>query len=137
MGTLMNILMDSSVLVGLERDELVLENLETLARGRRFCISVVTASEWLHAVHRGNRAQRRGTRARLVDDLLEVVPTVPIDMQIARMHSEIWADLWEAGRMIGGQDIWLGATAITRELTLVTRSVRGLDRIAGLAIERW
>jgi tRNA(fMet)-specific endonuclease VapC len=40
-------------------------------------------------------------------------------------------------KIIGGNDLWIAAHALTERLTLVTNNEREFRRIAGLRIENW
>lgn len=63
----MGTLIDSSVLIAVERGHL---NLEDLLAGRMdedFAVSAVTASELLHGVHRANTPAQRSIREAFVE----------------------------------------------------------------------
>jgi predicted nucleic acid-binding protein len=134
-------LIDSSLLVAHERGSLDLTELsrERIA-GREeeaFYVSVVTASELLHGVHRADDPARRAQRSAFVEAILSQIPVLAIDLPAARAHAELWAGLAVAGTPVGAHDLWIAATAVSRGLALVTLNRREFDRIPGLVVEDW
>ncbi len=131
----MGVLIDTSVLIEFERGRL---NLEPYLSGRgqeEFFLSMITASELLHSVHRAVDSQIRMKRSAFVEALLERFPLLPVDLAIARTHAQVWADLAGAGKMIGPNDLWIASTALAHGLTMVTANVREFDRVPGLVVE--
>ena len=61
-------------------------------------------------------------------------PHLPVRKQ---PNGRLRADLAAAGRLIGGNDLWIAAHARAADLTLVTNNVREFERVEGLAIEDW
>lgn len=100
-------------------------------------MSAVTASELLHGVHRANSARRRTRRRAFVEAIFAGVPILPIDLDVARIHAQIWADLRTRGAVIGAHDLFIGATALAHGLTVATRNERHFGRIGGLSVTRW
>ena len=133
----MGVLIDSTVLIAHERGRLDLP--EKLARheDEEFFISVITASELLHGVHRAQDSKIRTQRSALVEAVLERFPILQVDLATARIHSRVWADLASAGLVIGPHDLWIAATAIAHGLTLVTSNLREFRRVTGLNVEQW
>ncbi len=130
-------LIDTSVLIEHERRRLDLEP-HVFARGdEQTLLSVVTASELLHGVHRARDAPTRTRRSAWVEGVLERFVVLPIDFPTARAHAGLWADLASRGKIIGPNDLWLAATALAHGLTLVTANGRELDRVPGLDVEVW
>ena len=103
----------------------------------RVLLSVITASELLHGVHRAIQPAVRTKRAAFVEAILERFPLLPVDLVTARTHAQVWAELAAAGQMIGPHDLWLAATCIAHGLTMVTANVREFARVPGLAVEVW
>lgn len=133
----MGVLIDTSVLIEYERGRLNLE--PHLARhGQEECfLSVVTASELLHGVHRAVEPQIRMKRSAFVEGLLERFSLFPIDLATARTHAQVWVELARAGKMIGPNDLWIAATALTHGLTMVSANVREFECVPGLIVEVW
>ncbi len=130
-------LIDSSVLVAAERRILDLDARLADHREEAFGLSVVTASELLHGVHRAPDSERRIQRERFVEGLLQRLPVLPVDLPVARVHAAIWADLAVKGVSVGERDLLIGATAIAHAYDIVTRDERSFPRIPGLVVIRW
>lgn len=128
----MAVLIDTSPLIALERGG-ALEALDAAVADEERAISVVTASELLHGVHRatGERALRR--RA-FVEHILATIDPVPISPAVARVHAQLWAVLEAGGTPIGAHDLWIAATALSNGYGLVTGNVRDFDRVPGLRV---
>ena len=128
----MAFLIDTSVLVELERRREAPE-LERLIDDQANAISVVTVSELLHGALRAPE-ERRIARLAFVDHLLARIEAVPISETIARLHAHLWSELVADGRMLGPHDLWIGATALSRDLTVATLDERDFRRVPGLAV---
>jgi tRNA(fMet)-specific endonuclease VapC len=57
------------------------------------------------------------------------------DVAIARRYAEIRSYLRARGLLIADNDLWIAATALTHDLTLVSRDAH-FDRIPGLRVLR-
>lgn len=133
----MGILIDASVLIAAERGRGNLtEKLADLGN-EEFFLSVVTASELLHGLHRARDETTRARRSAFVEAVLQGFPLLPIDLPTARLHAQIGADLASRGLVIGPNDLWLVASAIAHGLSLATGNVREFNRVPGLTVEPW
>lgn len=133
----MGVLIESSVLIGLDRGHVAIEQELAGREEEEFFLSVVTASELLHGVHRATSADVRARRSAFVEAVLARFPLLAIDLPTARTHAQLWAELASAGSMIGPHDLWVAAACIAHGLTLVTGNVREFRRVPGLTIESW
>lgn len=133
----MGVLIDSSIFISAERSGL---DVSRYVRGREeepTYLSVVSASELLHGVHRATAPAVRARRLAFVEAVLAAIPVIAIDLAVARSHSRLWAELSQQGNMIGVHDSWLAATCLAHGLRLATGNVREFARVPGLDIERW
>lgn len=127
----MALLIDTSVLIEAERRERSLSaNLGDADRA----ISVITASELLHGVHRARSDTARTRRAAFVESLLSALEALPITMAVARIHAEIWTALKNDGDLIGAHDLWIAATALSQGMAVATANVRDFERVPGLEV---
>ena len=133
----MAVLIDSSTLIAHERGRLDIARNLSQREQEKFFISVVTASELLHGVHRAVERKVRNRRSAFVEAVLQQFPLLPIDLATARSHARIWAELASAGKVIGPHDLWLAATCIAHGLTIITANMREFSRVPGLAVEIW
>jgi len=128
-------LIDSSVLIAAERGGLKLEAVLPRHALDEAAISAVSASELLHGVVRARSASHRHRRQQFVEALFSLLPVLPFDLQAARVHARIWAKLAQDGSMVGERDLMIAATALSRDLLLITRDRRSFPRIPSLRIE--
>lgn len=133
----MGVLIDASVLIEHERGRVDLTRHLEGREEEEFFLSVVTASELLHGVHRARDAGIRARRSAFVEAILERFPLLPVDLPTARTHARIWAELMSAGTPIGPHDLWLAAAAVAHGLVLVTANLREFQRVPGLTVESW
>lgn len=133
----MGVLIDASVLIAYERGLKTPGGWIARHRVEESFLSVVTISELLHGVHRAREGEIRRHREAFVQAVLEEVPFIPIDLPIARTHALIWSDLASRGAMIGVHDLWLAATCLTHDLSILTANAREFQRVAGLSVELW
>lgn len=133
----MGALIDASLLIAAERGELDLETAIEGSEDTDFALSAITASEFLHGVHRADTSRRRSRREAFVETLLARLPVIPFDLIAARVHARLWARLASEGATIGAHDLVIAATAIARGLDVVTRDERSFPRIEELSVIRW
>jgi tRNA(fMet)-specific endonuclease VapC len=62
---------------------------------------------------------------------------VPITEAIISRASDIYADLYKCGQLIGDADILIAATALEHGLVLSTNNEHHFSRISGLTIDNW
>ncbi|MCE9635464.1 MAG: type II toxin-antitoxin system VapC family toxin [Planctomycetes bacterium] len=133
----MAVLIDSSILIECERGRLDLAAQLARRPDDDFFVSVVTASEILHGVHRAEQPGVRARRSAFVEAVLAQFPLLDVNVATARAHARLWADLAATGSMIGPHDLWLAATCIANDLAIVTANVREFRRVPGLVVEEW
>lgn len=133
----MGILIDSNILIGFERRGAELSSRISGREEEEVFLSVISASELLHGVHRAATPKVRAHRLAFVEAVLSSFPLLEIDLATARSHAELWSQLEQRGQMIGVHDSWLAATCLAHGLTLATRNVREFTRVPGLTVEAW
>jgi tRNA(fMet)-specific endonuclease VapC len=133
----MGVLIDASILIEAERGRLDVERHVTRHGEDEAFLSVITASELLHGVHRATDPDIRARRAAFVEAVLERFPLLAVDLACARAHARLWAELRQSGAIIGPHDLWLAGTCVAHGLTMVTGNVREFARVPGLDIEVW
>lgn len=72
-----------------------------------------------------------------IELLLEAHEIVEITEEVAEHYARIRADLEKRGVTIGGNDLWIAATACAHGATLVTNNTAEFTRVPGLLIEDW
>ncbi len=97
-------------------------------------MSAITYGELSYGVSKSNqRAQALTQLEELVQDIL----VEELDSTAAEAYGEIRATLEKQGRLIGNNDLWIGAHALSLNLTLATNNEREFKRIPGLSLENW
>lgn len=130
----MALLIDSSLFIAIERSGQTPESLLEQLGNETVALSAMTASELLHGVHRADGAVRRGRRERFVERVLHAIPVLPFTLEVARTHSRLWADLLKRGEMIGANDLVIAATALTHDMTVLTKDRRHFGRLEELKV---
>ena len=125
------------VLIAAEKGELELDPILEQYLDIEFAISVITASELLHGVHRADSEKRRSRREAYVEALLSRFPVLAFDLVAARIHARLHSELSSKGANVGAHDLIIAATALARGLEIVTRDERSFSRIPGVSLIRW
>ena len=133
----MGVLIDSSVVIAAERGQLATADLHRRLAEEPAAFAAITAAELLHGVHRADSTARRQQRARFVEALLDRIPVLPFDLDVARAHAALWADLARLGSPIAAHDLLIAATALAHRHAIATRNAREFGRIEGLRLESW
>lgn len=133
----MEILIDSSVLIAAQRGQLDLDAQLRDHDDAEVGIAAIVASEMLEGVHRQSGAVSRARTQRFVDQLLQRLPVVPFDLDVARVHALLSADLGAAGTPVGAHDLLIAATAVHLGAAVATRDLRSFPKIRGLDVLRW
>ena len=128
--------LDSSILIAMERGELELAGALEEHRDETVAISAVTASELLHGAFRLQGARQAATEA-FVHNVLRSLPVLSFDLKAARIHARLAADMAAGGNTIGDRDLMIAATALAHGSELVTRDRRSFPRVPGLRVVHW
>ena len=129
-------LIDTSVLIDVERGRLSLLTLAAAHEDEEVAISAVTASELLHGVHRVAGGARAAKAEAFVEGLLSLLPVLAFDLDAARTHARLSADLQSRGVSIGAHDLLIASTALANDYRVITRDLRSFPRIDGLDVQR-
>ena len=133
----MKAFIDTNILIACERGQLDLEQMVASHGDSLIFLSVISASELLHGVHRAGDKRIRTRRLAFVERILSCVKILDIDISTARIHSKLWSDLAKEGELIGAHDLWIAASALANNCSLVTRNVREFERVPGLQVIEW
>ncbi len=133
----MGAIVDSSVLIAAERGKLDLDSIAEEHGLVELALSVITASELLHGVHRSDTEARRVSREAYVELILSRFPVLSFDLVCARTHARLSAELALKGVSVGAHDLIIAATAVARGMDVITRDERSFPRIPGLSLIRW
>jgi predicted nucleic acid-binding protein len=128
-------LIDTRVLIDLERRGLHHVFLQEVTAEQLSMLSSVTAAELLLGVERARSRDRERRRAEFVEAVLIAFPVRPFDLEAARAHARIAAELLASSETIRQHDLMIAATALARGYSVLTHNVRHFERVRGLAVE--
>ena len=94
-------------------------------------ISVVSMGELYEGVYKASDPTRSEEALQLV---LSEIDVVHIDDEVCKIYGQQSGRLRAANSLPGTNDIWIGATAICHNLTLLTNNRRHFERMQGLSI---
>lgn len=72
-----------------------------------------------------------------IDDFISGLSIVDLDDRTVRTFGATKAELRRQGMLIEDSDLFIAATALAHELTLVTNNVEHFRRITGLTMANW
>lgn len=133
----MGTLIDTSILIAVQRGQLNPARLRSEDDDEPVAIAAITASELLHGVHRLTGAVARTRAERFVEAVLASIPVIPLDLEVARVHARLDAELSAAGASVGDADLMIAATAVALDYRIATRDLRSFPKIKGLDLVRW
>jgi tRNA(fMet)-specific endonuclease VapC len=127
-------LIDSSVLIAAERGRILLHDVLVGNGDELLAISVITASELLHGIHRAKRPAQAAKRQQFVSFILELFPLIPIDLEVAHHHTRLWSELQARGQLIGAHDLLIAASALAIDYGVMTFNVDEFQRVPDLRV---
>jgi len=84
-----------------------------------------------------NKSNQRMKALAVLEELIQDITVEALTFAAARVYGDIRAALEKQGRLIGNNDLWIGAHAKALDVTLATNNEREFKRIAGLSVENW
>ncbi|GAB7010671.1 type II toxin-antitoxin system VapC family toxin [Halorubrum trueperi] len=132
-------LLDTSAVIDIDRGD-VDEKVRTLDEQGRHAISMVTVTELRLGVEfqydRGTDAYRQAMDD--LDRLLARFEVYPISRTVATAAAKMIADLRDGGQRLDDlHDVYIGATARTQQLPILTANVDHFDRIENVQVVDW
>jgi tRNA(fMet)-specific endonuclease VapC len=116
-----------------KRPKEAMERFRKLKRGDAV-ISAITLGEMYLGIEKSNERDRMHDA---LLDLTTLIPVVAVDASVARSYGSLRAALERRGEMIGANDLWIAAHALSIRVTLVTNNRKEFDRVRGLTVENW
>jgi len=97
-------------------------------------IPSIVAAELLYGAE---KSRRRAFNLPRVKQFLSYYEIMPFDEEAADCYRIIRTDLERKGTPVGGNDMIIAATVLSRGGILVTNNTKEFSRIGGLALEDW
>lgn len=110
----------------------LMKKLDALAS--RCALSVVSYGELRYGMTRSSRPVEVVANLTALLDVLQVLP-LPVDAAVH--YGQVRSHLESADALIGANDLWIAAHALSANLVLVTNNRREFQRVPGLKIENW
>ncbi|HJD61039.1 MAG TPA: PIN domain-containing protein [Rickettsia endosymbiont of Columbicola hoogstraali] len=127
----MEVVIDTSILVDLEKSKLTYEILEDY---QPCYISPITITELLIGVDRADNKNRRIKRLAFIEYILESLIVLPFKEEEARIYAKIIDNLYKKHITIDTNDLLIAATAITHNYPILTLNTKDFKRIHGLEV---
>jgi predicted nucleic acid-binding protein len=124
-------LIDTTVLIDAERRGHSVSTLRDLVAGEPIAILSVSASELLLGVERADTVDHRQQRSAFIESVFADVPVLPFDLNVARVHARVGAQL-----PMARHDLMIAATALTYGYAMLTDNLRDFQRVPGLVVQR-
>jgi tRNA(fMet)-specific endonuclease VapC len=103
-------------------------------RAREIAIPMTVFGELMVGAEKSSQPERV---LREIEALLERHELIDVTEDVAEHYARIRADLEKRGQIIGANDLWIAATALAHDATLVTNNTGEISRVPGLKIEDW
>ena len=128
-------LLDTNICIYIrkKRPEEVLRRFRKLRPGEAV-LSVITYGELLYGAV---KSEQRVTAMEQLRELLTLLPALALPETAAEAYGKIRAELESKGEMIGNNDLWIAAHAVTAGLILVTNNEREFRRVRELKVQNW
>jgi tRNA(fMet)-specific endonuclease VapC len=127
-------LLDTNIISDLIRHPRGRVAAEIAARGeRQVCTSIIVVAELRYGVAKKGSARLEAR----VFSVLRTLETLPFESPSDAAYGQLRAHLERAGQMIGRNDLYIAAHALTLGLTVVTDNEREFSRVAKLKWENW
>lgn len=97
-------------------------------------MSMITYAELYYGAQKSHLSKKS---YRVLEELIGIIPPIPIPIQAAKAYGEIRHILEKKGKLIGGNDLWIAAHALSMKLTVVTNNLKEFSRVPKLHVENW
>ena len=97
-------------------------------------LSSIVLAELMYGISKSQHKERNRAALEMFLMPLEIVQ---FDMHAAEKYGDIRAELERSGKVIGGNDLFIAAHALSLDVTLVTNNVKEFTRVTGLHLENW
>ncbi len=124
-------LLDTNVVIDLFAGQLkVVEQLQVASK---VFVPVIVIGELYFGAEKSMRVEENIAR---VTALIPLVRVLTVDADTARLYSIVRQRLKQAGKPIPENDVWIAATALQHQLTLISRD-QHFNLVEGLNVATW
>ncbi len=129
----MNYLLDTNICIYFFKGQFRLKEKINKIGFNNFAISEITLAELLFGAEKSEQKEKN---LKVVNDFSDKIIIIPIFTAI-RIYAKEKARLQAKGMKISDFDLFIGATSIANNMTMITRNVREFKRIENIKIENW
>ncbi len=131
----LNYLLDTNICIYIAKQKplSVLKKFKDLAVGD-LAMSTITYGELYYGAKKSHYPEKA---LDVLENLVSLIPALPIPFQAGEFYGKIRCDLERTGKIIGNNDLWIAAHALTLNIPLVTNNMKEFLRINKLKVENW
>ncbi len=129
----MDYLLDTNICIHYFKGQFEIKNRFEQIGYHKIAISEITLAELIYGAE---KSQKREKNIAVIDNFSEKVTIIPI-FQSIKIYAKQKARLRRKGTIISDLDLFIGATAVFYDMTLVTRNIREFERMENLKLENW
>ncbi len=111
----------------------VLQQFEKMAVGQ-ISMSIITYGELLYGIEKSDHPQKS---KKILEELITLIPVLPLTSEVGEYYGHIRAILEKKGKLIGNNDLWIAAHALSLKMTLVTNNIKEFSRVPHLKVINW
>jgi len=128
-------LLDTNICIYIrqKRPDEVLRRFRKLRPGEAV-LSVITYGQLQYGAA---KSEQRVSALERLRELVNLLPALSLPETAGEVYAMIRAQLESKGEMIGNNDLWIAAHAITARLTLVTSNEKEFRRVRDLKLQNW
>jgi tRNA(fMet)-specific endonuclease VapC len=128
------LLLDTTFLIDAERGRADLD--EAIDDEDDVAIAAITVAELLVGVELAS-GKRRSSRRAYAEAVIECLPVIPYDIDIARDHADLLATVRRIGQPRGAHDLLIAATARATGRTVVTSDAASFTDLDGVPVRAY
>ena len=132
----MGVILDTSVLIAIERGRLTIFDITRTACSDALYIAPPVIAEIAYGIFRAMTPVQKAARVAFLSDAVKACPCLPIDEATGEMFARVSASLDNQGRPAThrANDLWIAALALQHGMKVMTLNAKDFTDIPGLAV---
>lgn len=128
-------LLDTNICIYISKNKpiQVLNHFKKLSIGQ-VCMSIITYGELYYGAC---KSQNPKAAILNLENLSQFIPYLPVDFTCSIQYGQVRSFLEKRGNVIGNNDMWIAAHAISLNKILVTNNIKEFERVPHLKLENW
>jgi tRNA(fMet)-specific endonuclease VapC len=124
-----DILLDTNILIYVAKGHEIAKKYQPHISGKRLAVSIITVGELFFGCYRSSQVE---ANIKFWESVLKGIEVIVPDFETCYKFACTKAALKESGKMIDDHDLWIAATALRQNCTLVSHNYSHFSRINGL-----